>query len=85
MRRLLNEKHESPLCTSTRESVCIPFRDIHGGETKQTIAFILHRWFVQSFKEVRAERELAWKSYAIADNSLLGPLDQRSSLLAISE
>ena len=56
-----NEKHKSPLCTSTRESVCIPSsRDLRRRD-QQTIA-ILHRWLLQSFKEVRTERELAWKS-----------------------
>ena len=45
----------------TRENVCNFFERTRGGEIKRTIAN-LHRWLVQSFKEVKIERELAWKS-----------------------
>ena len=73
MRRLLereNEKHESPLCTSTRESVCTLFSRDHEAKTKQSIiSMFRHRWFVQSFKEVGAERGINRKSCATTDSS----------------
>ena len=77
---LEREARESVMYQHTR--VCTPFpRDPQSRDQQSIASMFRHRWFVQSFKEVRAECGIN----SVAPPLTATPLDQRSSLLAISE